>query len=170
VARRPLEREEVSPDGGRRTTQLMRDPLGATHSTVRHRAPVVLAIAALGLVLGLLAGPAIVLRYRTHTMMPVVTRFLASAQALDSAGVAKVADSAVWSLIRERPLLHGYFQNASYGVRPASLAWRGDSALLGASLRRPFPTQECGLIEALKLVLVRRDLRWRIVKFSTGMC
>jgi len=34
VARRPLERERVYRDGGRRTTQLMRDSLGGTRMTI----------------------------------------------------------------------------------------------------------------------------------------
>jgi hypothetical protein len=47
VARRPLEREEVYFDGGRRTTQLMRDPLdGPPLRGLMSRLPLTLAAAA----------------------------------------------------------------------------------------------------------------------------
>jgi hypothetical protein len=44
VARRPLERERVYLDGGRRTTQLMRDSLGSNRDTVLNRPFAVIAL------------------------------------------------------------------------------------------------------------------------------
>jgi hypothetical protein len=137
---------------------------------LKRRTTVLVIVAALAAALGLLAGPAMILRYHTRAMMPVVERFVVAAQALDSARFAGVATSSIWSVVRERSLLHGYFENASHGVRPVELAWRGDSAILTASLRQPFPTQECGPISTLRVTLVSVTSDWRIVAFSTGIC